>query len=234
MPKSDKRPNRPEKVARGRLLEAKSCLRRRRLAQASLTTSPRPDERPLLQNHYRRRFCRRPEVHTVREERPASVQEQRPDPSHVPDWGRGAAGSGCVTGCVSSAATWCSVAPGYGGVREPAAPQSASRSAAERPRFWPGVGSVRAGALETRQRPPQRFRPDTWVTGNVRNIGDSAAGAGVAGGQDIGAEASGSGVTDGPDMGDSRPAGETADARDMGDSAASSSRDALDDDLPHG
>jgi hypothetical protein len=78
------------------------------------------------------------------------------------------------------------------------------------------------------------FRPDTWVTGNVRNIGDSAAGAGVAGGQDIGAEASGSGVTDGPDMGDSRPAGETADARDMGDSAASSSRDALDDDLPHG
>ena len=78
------------------------------------------------------------------------------------------------------------------------------------------------------------YGPETWVTKYVRYMGESDAGWRVTGNRGLGDSTAGSWGTGFREMGDSGPVQETVDVQDMGDAGASSSSDALEDDLPHG
>ncbi len=78
------------------------------------------------------------------------------------------------------------------------------------------------------------YGPDTSVPKYVRYMGDSHACGRVTGNRELGDSAAGSSGTGFREMGDSGPMQETVDVRDIGDVGASSSSDALEDDLSHG
>jgi hypothetical protein len=78
------------------------------------------------------------------------------------------------------------------------------------------------------------YGPDTSVPKYVRYMGDSDAGGRVTGNRELGDSTAGSWGTGFREMGDSGPMQETVNVRDIGDAGASSSSDALEDDLSHG
>jgi len=117
------------------------------------------------------------------------------------------------------------------------------------------TGWVRGGEWSVRGRGKAKIRgygrygPDTWVTRNAGDIGDSEPARSVTCGREIGgwtSSTSGSDlrdtgerrslvkVTDSRDIGERNPAKETGDVRDMGDGGASVWAHALADDQPHG
>lgn len=100
-----------------------------------------------------------------------------------------------------------------------------------------------------KQQSQQRCGPDTWVTTNVRDMGDSGLGSSVTDGRCRGDSGVGTSVTGGRYKGDSELGGgstsyrhmgdeglasETVDVRDMGDTEAARSVDALENDVSHG
>ena len=88
--------------------------------------------------------------------------------------------------------------------------------------------------VEKEDRDFDGYGPDTSVTKYVRYMGESDAGWRVTGNRGLGDSTAGSWGTGFREMGDSGPVQETVDVQDMGDAGASSSSDALEDDLPHG
>ncbi len=80
----------------------------------------------------------------------------------------------------------------------------------------------------------ERFGPDTWVTPNARDIGDTNVGSWVTKSRDPGDQTAERSVSDGSDIGELDGDEETTGSRDMGNAEASFSGNALDEDISDG